>query len=140
MPPRNEPDDELRRAIERLAASRAERRAREAVESAAPTQPSRELPDYSGGYCEDCRRDPCACEPTHPQIVIERGAHAVFHVASVTETGKHRAMAEPETKIEAAAEGIERVVKTADSWKKVTALGLLLVTGLAAFALWLIYG
>jgi hypothetical protein len=138
MPPRNESDDELRRAIERLAASRAARRACEAVELEAPTQPSRELPDYSGGYCEDCRRDPCACEPTQPQIVIERGAHAVFHVAA-TETGKHRAMVKPETKIEAAGDAVEGVLEKTTTWKQVTALTVIVLSTLVAFVSWLVY-
>jgi len=136
MPRNDAPDVELAQAIARLAASRAARRAREALEVEPHTQPSRELPDYSGGWCDDCERDPCACEPTHPQIVIERGAHAVIHVNNE----KGDAMTEPGDKIEGAADRALEAIKIVDNPIRLIALGLLLAAALGAFALYLIFG
>jgi hypothetical protein len=138
MPPPNDPpDDDLKRAIDRLAATRAARRAREAAIS-------RELPAY-GDYCEDCQSTPCRCEPTHPQIIIERGANA--RITLVTETGKHRAQmadtsdpeSKPDGKIEAGLEAAEGLVTVAGkSWRHVASFAVLVLGAVAAFVAWLI--
>jgi len=100
-------DDELKRAIERLKATRDSRAALEA-------------------YCEDDD------EPTQPQIIVEAGG-----VVNVGDTGKWKPV-KPEDKITLGVRAVEGLVKIANSWKRVVALGMILAAG--AFVAWLVYG